>query len=94
MDLPFHRAWLDDDEINEVVDTLKSGWFTTGPKTHQFEEEFKKYIGCKHALGLNSCTAGLHLSLVAMEIPERSEVITTPMTFPSMSNSGPPLLPG
>ncbi len=86
MDLPFHRAWLDDDEINEVVDTLKSGWFTTGPKTHQFEEEFKKYIGCKHALGLNSCTAGLHLSLVAMEIPEGSEVITTPMTFPATAN--------
>lgn len=86
MDLPFHRAWLDDDEINEVVDTLKSGWFTTGPKTHQFEEEFKEYIGCKHALGLNSCTAGLHLSLVAMEFPEGSEIITTPMTFPATAN--------
>ena len=64
IDLPFHRAWLDEDEINEVIDTLKSGWFTTGPKTHQLEEDFKNYIGCKHALGLNSCTAGLHLSLV------------------------------
>jgi len=86
MDLPFHRAWLDDDEINEVIDTLKSGWFTTGPKTHQFEEEFQEYIGCKHALGLNSCTAGLHLSLLAMEFPAGSEVITTPMTFPATAN--------
>ncbi len=86
MDLPFHRAWLDDDEINEVVDTLKSGWFTTGPKTHRFEEDFKEYIGCKHAVGLNSCTAGLHLSLVAMGFPEGSEVITTPMTFPATAN--------
>jgi dTDP-4-amino-4,6-dideoxygalactose transaminase len=86
IDLPFHRAWLGDDEINEVVDTLKSGWFTTGPKTHQFEEEFKRYIGCKHALGLNSCTAGLHLSIVAMEFHEGSEVITTPMTFPATAS--------
>jgi dTDP-4-amino-4,6-dideoxygalactose transaminase len=86
MDLPFHRAWLDDDEINEVIDTLKSGWFTTGPKTHQFEEEFKAYTGCKHALGLNSCTAGLHLSLAAMEFPEGSEILTTPMTFPATAN--------
>ncbi|GJL78045.1 MAG: spore coat protein [Nitrospinaceae bacterium] len=86
IDLPFHRALLDDDEINEVVDTLKSGWFTTGPKTHQFEEEFKQYIGCKHALGLNSCTAGLHLSLVVNEFAEGSEVITTPMTFPATAS--------
>jgi len=86
IDLPFHRAWLDDDEINEVVDTLKSGWLTTGPKTHQFEEDFKRYMGCKHALGLNSCTAGLHLSVAAMEFDEGSEVISTPMTFPATSN--------
>jgi len=86
IDLPFHCAWLDEDEINEVVDTLKSGWFTTGPKTHRFEEEFQQYIGCKHALGLNSCTAGLHLSLVAMGFPEGSEIITTPMTFPATAN--------
>ncbi len=70
IDLPFHRSWLDEDEINVVVDTLKSGWFMTGPKTRQFEEEFKQYIGYKHTLGLNSCTAGLHLSIVASEFPE------------------------
>lgn len=86
MDLPFHRAWLGDEEINEVIDTLKSGWLTTGPKTHRFEEEFKKYIGCKHALGLNSCTAGLHLSVAAMGFDEGDEVITTPMTFPATAN--------
>jgi dTDP-4-amino-4,6-dideoxygalactose transaminase len=86
IDMPFHRAWLEDDEIQEVVDTLKSGWLTTGSKTHQFEEDFKNYIGCKHAIGLNSCTAGLHLSLVAMEFEPDSEVITTPMTFPATAN--------
>jgi dTDP-4-amino-4,6-dideoxygalactose transaminase len=86
IDMPFHRAWLEDDEIQEVVDTLKSGWLTTGSKTHQFEEDFKNYIGCRHAIGLNSCTAGLHLSLVALELDSDSEVITTPMTFPATAN--------
>lgn len=86
MELPFHQAWLDDDEINEVVDTLKSGWLTTGPKTHRFEEAFKAYIGCKHAIGLNSCTAGLHLSLNAMGFKPGDEVITTPLTFPATAN--------
>lgn len=86
IDMPFHRAWLEDDEIQEVVDTLKSGWLTTGAKTHKFEEAFQSYIGCKHAIGLNSCTAGLHLSLVALRFEPGSEVITTPMTFPATAN--------
>ncbi len=87
IDLPFHSAWLEDEEINEVVDTLKSGWLTTGAKTHRFEEAFKEYLGCKHAVALNSCTAGLHLSLAAMEIDEGCEVITSPMTFPATANA-------
>lgn len=86
IDMPFHRAWFDDDEIQEVIDTLKSGWLTTGPRTHRFEEDFKNYIGCRHAIGLNSCTAGLHLSLVALGFKPGSEVITTPMTFPATAN--------
>lgn len=86
IDLPFHRAWIEDDEIDEVVDTLKSGWLTTGPKTQRFEEAFQAYIGCKHAIGLNSCTAGLHLSLAATGLEAGSEVLTTPMTFPATSN--------
>jgi len=86
IDLPFHRAWLDDDEINEVVETLKSGWLTTGPRARRFEEDFQDYIGCCHAVGLNSCTAGLHLAVNAMGFKEGSEVITTPMTFPATSN--------
>ena len=68
IDLPFHRSWIEEDEIQEVVDTLKSGWLTTGPKTLKFEEDFKDYIGCKHAIGLNSCTAGLHISLALLEL--------------------------
>jgi dTDP-4-amino-4,6-dideoxygalactose transaminase len=82
----FHRSWIEDEEISEVVDTLKSGWLTTGPKAFRFEEDFKNYIGCKHAIGLNSCTAGLHLSLVALGFKPGDEVITTPITFPATAN--------
>ena len=53
-------------EIQEVVETLRSGWPGTGPRVARFEEEFRSYIGCKHAVALNSCTAGLHLSMIAL----------------------------
>lgn len=82
----FHQSYIQQGEIKEVVDTLKSGWITTGPRTKRFEEEFKNYIGCRHAIGLNSCTAGLHLSLAALNIGEGDEVITTPITFPATAN--------
>jgi len=50
IDLPFHKSWFDDDEINEVVETLKSGWLTTGPRTKRFEDDFKEYIGSGYAI--------------------------------------------
>ncbi len=84
--LPFHQSWLEDDEINEVVDALKSGWLTTGPKTKSFEEAFKNYIGSKHAIGLNSCTAGLHMSLAVQDFEPGDEVIVPPITFPATAN--------
>lgn len=74
------------EEINEVVDTLKSGWITTGPKTHKFEEMVKDYVGCKYTIALNSCTAGLHLSLIAAGVAKGDEVITTPFTFAATAN--------
>jgi len=86
IDLPFHRPWLEEDEINEVVDTLKSGWLTTGPKTQHFENDFKEYVGARHAIGLNSCTAGLKLAVISAGFKDGDEVITTPMTFPATSN--------
>jgi len=79
--LPFHQPSIEDEEIQEVVDTLKSGWITTGPKTKLFEKKFQEYIGCKHAIAVSSCTAGLHLALVAAGIGQGDEVITTPYTF-------------
>ena len=79
--LPFHQPSIDGEEIQEVVDTLKSGWITTGPKTKLFEKKFQEYIGCKHAIAVSSCTAGLHLALVAAGVGQGDEVITTPYTF-------------
>ena len=86
IDLPFHKAWLEEEEYLEVEDTLNSGWLTTGPKTKSFEEAFSSYIGCKHAIALNSCTAGLNLALAMHGFSEGDEVITTPMTFPATAN--------
>ena len=79
--LPFHVPSISEEEIQEVTDTLRTGWITTGPKTKLFEEKFSKYVGSKYAIAVNSCTAGLHLALVAAGISQGDEVITTPFTF-------------
>ena len=84
--LPFHRPLIGVEEETEVVQTLRSGWITTGPRTQEFEKAFTDYIGCRHAIGLNSGTAGLHLALVALGVGEGDEVITTPITFPATAN--------
>jgi dTDP-4-amino-4,6-dideoxygalactose transaminase len=75
-----------EEEIAEVVDTLRSGWIGTGPKTKKFEEEFAAYVGAKYAVALNSCTAGLHLSLVVLGIGPGDEVIVPPLTFGATAN--------
>lgn len=79
--LPFSLPSIGDEEIEEVISTLKSGWITTGKKTKFFEGRFKAYIECEHAIALSSCTAALHLALVAAGIGKGDEVITTPFTF-------------
>jgi len=79
--LPFHIPEIGEDEIRSVVETLKSGWLTTGVKVKRFEEDFAKYLGCGHAIALNSCTAALHLALEAVGIEEGDEVIVPTMTF-------------
>ena len=81
--LPFSTPTIEDAEINEVVDSLKSGWITTGPKVKRFEENFRVYVGAPFAVPLSSATAGLHLTLLALKITEGDEIITTPMTFAS-----------
>lgn len=84
--LPFARPLIEQEDIEEVVDTLNSDWLTTGPKTHLFEDNFAKYIGCKYAMAVNSCTAALHISLGALGIGKDDEIITTPYTFISTVN--------
>jgi len=84
--LPFCQADIGEEEIAEVVDTLRSGWLTTGPKTREFEERFSQYVDSKFAIAVNSCTAALHLALNAAGITEGDEVITTPLTFCSTVN--------
>ena len=79
--LSFHRPYIAKDEIQEVIDTLKSGWLTTGPKTRQFEKEFANYIGSKHAITVNSGTAALHLALDAIGLKQGERVILPTMTF-------------
>ena len=79
--ISFHRPSIGEEEISEVVETLKSGWLTTGPRVARFEREFGERTGAQHAIAVNSATAGLHLALAALEIGPGQEVITTPMTF-------------
>ena len=84
--LPFGLPLIGKEEEEEVLDTLRSGWLTTGPKTKRLEADFKDYLGCKHAICVNSCTAALHLALVALDIGDGDEVITTPITWPATAN--------
>jgi dTDP-4-amino-4,6-dideoxygalactose transaminase len=84
--LPFSPPAIGEEEIAEVVDTLRSQWITTGPKTKRFETEFAATVGAPGALALNSCTAGLHTALATLGIGPGDEVITTPITFAASVN--------
>lgn len=84
--LPFGAPCLGEDEIAEVVDTLRSGWIGTGPKTVRFERAFAEYVGAEHAVAVNSCTAGLFLSLAVLDVGPGDEVITSPLTFCATAN--------
>ena len=79
--IPFHKAYVGKEEEEAVVEVLRSGWLTTGSKVAQFESEFATSVGAKHAIAVSSATAGLFLSLKALNLPETYDVITTPYTF-------------
>jgi dTDP-4-amino-4,6-dideoxygalactose transaminase len=81
MEIPFHKPYISEEEIAEVVDTLKSGWITMGPKTIRFEEEFTRYISSKYAIAVNSGTAALHLAVKAIDLRPGDEVIIPTTTF-------------
>jgi dTDP-4-amino-4,6-dideoxygalactose transaminase len=79
--LPFALPDVGDDEIREVTEVLRSGWITTGPKVRQLEQELAAYVGARHAIAVNSCTAALHLALEAIGLGPGDRVVTTPYTF-------------
>ena len=85
--LPFARPSVSEDAINEVVESIRSGWLAMGPKTIRFEENFSKYTGASWSVSVNSATAGLHTTLLALDIGPGDEVITTPMTFAATVNT-------
>lgn len=84
--IPFSPPDITQAEIDEVADTLRSGWITTGPKTRTFEQEIAKYCGAEKCIALSSATAGLELTLRLLGIGKGDEVITTPMTFAATAN--------
>ena len=85
--LIFGSPLIEEPEIAEVVETLRSGWVGTGPRVARFEEMFRERIGSRFALGVNSCTAALHLAMLALDIGAGDMVVTTPMTFAATANS-------
>jgi dTDP-4-amino-4,6-dideoxygalactose transaminase len=84
--LPYARPSITDAEVREVEETLRSGWLSTGPRAQRFEEALAKRLGVKHALGVSSGTAALHLAILAAGVGPGDEVITTPMTWVSTAN--------
>ncbi|MFE9396297.1 aminotransferase class I/II-fold pyridoxal phosphate-dependent enzyme [Streptomyces flavidovirens] len=84
--LPLAKADIGPEEEAEVLDTLRSGWLTTGPKTARFESMVAEYVGSRHAIATNSCTGALHVALAAIGVTTGDEVITTPISWPSTAN--------
>ena len=84
--LPYCLPLIGEEEIAEVVDSLRSGWVTTGPKVKRFEEEWAAYAGARHAIAVSSCTAALHASLAALDVGPGDEVIVPTLTFCATAN--------
>jgi perosamine synthetase len=84
--IPLSKPYIDEKDIAGVVEVLKSGWLSLGPKLKEFEEKFAKFVGVKHAIAVSSGTAGLHLCMKALGVGFGDEVITTPFSFVASSN--------
>lgn len=87
MKIPYALPYTGEEEIKEVISAIESNWLSRGPKTHEFESKFAEYVQSPYAIGLNSCTAGLHLAQLALGIGPGDEVITTPYTFVATANT-------
>jgi len=85
--IPYSRQNIDQEDIDAVLDVLKSDWLTTGPKIEEFEETIAQYVGAKYAVAVSSGTAALHCAMYAAEISDGDEVIVSPMTFAATSNA-------
>ena len=87
MKIPYALPYLDERELAEVAATIRSHWLSRGPKTQEFEQRFAESVHAPFAVGLNSCTAALHLAQLALGIGPGDEVITSPMTFVATANT-------
>ena len=85
--IPLFRTDMGEEEVAAVRDVLLSGWVALGPKTAEFESQYAKFIGTKHAIGVNSCTAALHLALLVYDFPKGSEVLLSTINFISAPHS-------
>lgn len=85
--IPLFDTFLDDREVIAVAEVIRSGWLSQGARVVQFEDGFSEFIGSKHSVAVSSCTAALHLALIAAGVSENDEVITTPLTFIATTNS-------
>ena len=86
--IPYGKHYIDQDDIRAVADVLQNGNLTQGPAIRVFEQSFANYVGAKYAVAVSSCTAGLHLSVLAAGLGEGDELVTTPITFVSSANAG------
>ena len=84
--LPFYKPLIAREEIAQLAEAVESGWLTTGPKTLEFEAAIARYVGSQFAVGVNSCTAAMHLALIGMGIGPGDVVLTSPITFPATAN--------
>jgi perosamine synthetase len=84
--LPYGRQWITDEDIVSVTEALKSEWLTTGPKVAEFEEDFARFVGTKHAVAVSNGTAALHAAMYAAGIGPGDEVIVPAMTFAATAN--------
>ena len=85
--IPFHRPAIGEREIQAVVETLRSGWITTGPRVKELEERFAEYVGARHAVAVNSGTAAIHLGLLAAGLGAGEAILTSPLTFPATTEA-------
>ena len=84
--LPYGRQWIDEEDINAVVEVLRGDWLTQGPTVRRFEEALAEYCGAKYAVAVNSATSGLHIAALAAGVKEGDVGITSPITFVASAN--------